>query len=56
MRLINNSDMLSVWEAIKARRSIRKFALDDVPDEMIERMLEASRLALEKLTLFYLYS
>jgi len=37
--------MLTVWEAIKARRSIRKFAADDVPDEMIEQMLEAARLA-----------
>ena len=37
--------MLTVWEAIKVRRSIRKFAPDDVPDEMIEQMLEAARLA-----------
>lgn len=37
--------MLTVWEAIKIRRSIRKFAPDDVPDEMIEQMLEAARLA-----------
>lgn len=37
--------MLTVWEAIKMRRSIRKFASDDVPDEMIEQMLEAARLA-----------
>ena len=37
--------MLTVWEAIKNRRSIRKFAPDDVPDEMIDQMLEAARLA-----------
>jgi len=37
--------MLTVWEAIKMRRSIRKFAPDDVPEEMIEQMLEAARLA-----------
>ncbi len=37
--------MLTVWEAIKVRRSIRKFAPDDVPEEMVEQMLEAARLA-----------
>lgn len=37
--------MLTVWEAVKARRSIRKFALDDVPEELINQMLEAARLA-----------
>ena len=37
--------MLTVLEAIKARRSIRKFAPDDVPGEIIEQMLEAARLA-----------
>ena len=37
--------MLSAWEAIKSRRSIRKFAPDDVPEEMINQMLEAARLA-----------
>jgi nitroreductase len=37
--------MLTVWEAIQTRRSIRKFAPDDVPDEMIEQILEAARLA-----------
>jgi len=37
--------MLTVWEAIKIRRSIRKFAPDDVSDEMITQMLEAARLA-----------
>jgi len=38
-------DMLTVWEAIQARRSIRKFAPDDVPDEMIKQVLEGARLA-----------
>lgn len=37
--------MLNVLEAIKARRSIRKFAPTDVPDEVIEQILEAARLA-----------
>ena len=37
--------MLNVWEAIKGRRSIRKFATDDVPEAMVEQMLEAARLA-----------
>ena len=37
--------MLTVWEAIKIRRSIRKFAPDDIPDEMVEQVLEAARLA-----------
>ncbi len=37
--------MLTVWEAIKNRRSIRKYTPDDVPQEMIEQMLEAARLA-----------
>ena len=34
--------MLTVWEAIKSRRSIRRFAPDDVRDEMINQMLEAA--------------
>ncbi len=37
--------MLSLWEAIQMRRSIREFTPDDVPDEMIQQMLEAARLA-----------
>lgn len=37
--------MLTVWEAIQQRRSIRKFVPDDVPEELIEQMLEAARLA-----------
>ena len=37
--------MLSAWEAIEARRSIRKFSPDDVPEEMVNQMLEAARLA-----------
>ena len=37
--------MLTVWETIQARRSIRKYAGDDIPGEMIIQMLEAARLA-----------
>ncbi len=37
--------MLTLWEAIKNRRSIRKYTPDDVPQEMIDQMLEAARLA-----------
>ena len=37
--------MLSVMEAIQRRRSIRKFKSDPVPDELINQMLEAARLA-----------
>lgn len=37
--------MLTVMEAIQKRRSIRKFKPDPVPDELIEQMLEAARLA-----------
>ncbi len=37
--------MLSVMEAIQKRRSIRKFKPDPVPDELINQMLEAARLA-----------
>jgi len=37
--------MLTVWEAIKRRRSIRKFVPDDVPEDMVNQMLEAARLA-----------
>ena len=37
--------MLAVWEAIKMRRSIRKFAPDDVPEAMVKQLLEAARLA-----------
>jgi len=37
--------VLTVWDAIKTRRSIRKFLPDDIPDEMVEQMLEAARLA-----------
>jgi nitroreductase len=37
--------MLTVWEAIKMRRSIRKFAPDDVTEDMVNQMLEAARLA-----------
>jgi len=37
--------MLTVAEAIQKRRSIRKFKPDPVPDELIEQILEAGRLA-----------
>jgi len=37
--------MLTVAEAVQNRRSIRKFKPDPVPDDMIEQMLEAARLA-----------
>lgn len=37
--------MLTFWETIKARRSIRKFSPDDVPEAVVEQMLEAARLA-----------
>jgi nitroreductase len=37
--------MLTVTEAIEKRRSIRKFKPDPVPDELINQILEAGRLA-----------
>jgi nitroreductase len=37
--------MLTVMEAIQKRRSIRKFKPEPVPDELINQMLEAARLA-----------
>jgi len=37
--------MLTVIEAIQQRKSIRKFKPDPVPDELIDHMLEAARLA-----------
>ena len=37
--------MLTVMEAIQRRRSIRKFKPDPVPDELINQILEAARLA-----------
>jgi nitroreductase len=37
--------MLTVWKSIKERRSIRKFSPDDVPEAMVEQMLEAARMA-----------
>jgi len=37
--------MLTVWEAIKRRRSIRRFVPDDVSEDMVNQMLEAARLA-----------
>ena len=37
--------MLTVMETIQKRRSIRKFKPDPVPDELIDQLLEAARLA-----------
>lgn len=37
--------MLTVGEAINIRRSIRKFVPDNVPEDMVNQMLEAARLA-----------
>lgn len=37
--------MLSVWDAIKTRRSIRSYTPDEVPDEMIDQIMEAARLS-----------
>ncbi len=37
--------MLSLVEAIKQRRSVRKFKPDPVSDEIVDQMLEAARLA-----------
>ena len=37
--------MLSLMEAIKQRRSVRKFKPDPVSDEIVDQMLEAARLA-----------
>ncbi len=37
--------MLTAEEAIQRRRSIRKYKPDPVPDELIDRVLEAARLA-----------
>jgi nitroreductase len=36
---------METFEAIKNRRSIRKYKPDNVPDELIEKVLEAARLA-----------
>ena len=37
--------MLTVWEAIVLRRSVRRFTPDDVSDDIIKQLLEAARLA-----------
>ncbi|MFC1953694.1 nitroreductase family protein [Chloroflexota bacterium] len=37
--------MLTVLEAIQKRRSIRKYLPEDVPQEMIDQMIETARLA-----------
>ena len=34
--------MLTLQQTIQERRSIRKYSADDVPDELIEQMLEAA--------------
>jgi nitroreductase len=39
------TDMLTTKDAIEHRRSIRKFKLDPIPDEHINALLEAARLA-----------
>ena len=36
---------MEVFEAILARRSIRRFKKDPVPDELVARVMEAARLA-----------
>jgi nitroreductase len=47
--------VLTVWDAIKTRRSIRKFLPDDIPDEMAEQMLEAARLLLSSFLSVIIY-
>ena len=37
--------MMSLLDAIKGRRSIRKYTSDDVPNKLIEQLLESARLA-----------
>jgi len=36
---------MKVFEAIKARRSVRSYTPEPVPDETLRRLLEAARLA-----------
>lgn len=36
---------MDVWEAIRERRSIRRFKPDPIPDEVLTRVLEAATLA-----------
>ncbi|MGQ9550874.1 MAG: nitroreductase family protein [Candidatus Bathycorpusculaceae bacterium] len=36
---------MDVFEAIKGRRSVRKYKLDNVPNEVIEKILDAARWA-----------
>jgi nitroreductase len=40
-----NKNLLTTKEAIERRRSIRKFKADIVPDEMINELIDAARLA-----------
>ena len=42
---MNRGYNMEVMDAIKARRSIRKFKPDAIPDELITRVMEAARLA-----------
>jgi nitroreductase len=43
--MMNQENLLSTQEAIRQRRSIRKFKPDPVPDECITELLESARLA-----------
>jgi len=36
---------MDVFEAIRARRSVRRFKPDEVPDELVDKVLEAARWA-----------
>jgi nitroreductase len=36
---------MEVFEAIKARRSVRSYATEPVPDEILWKLLESARLA-----------
>jgi nitroreductase len=36
---------LELWDVLRTRRSIRKYRTDSVPDEKIEKVLEAARIA-----------
>jgi nitroreductase len=38
-------DQLDVWEAIQTRRSIRAYQPDQIPDDVLNRILEAGRLS-----------
>ncbi|MBM4080403.1 MAG: oxidoreductase, partial [Planctomycetes bacterium] len=36
---------MDVYEAIRTRRSIRRYKPDPIPDEVLKRVLDAARLA-----------